>query len=189
MLRFFIAGIAVVILFCIGATAGLVTQGEPPESHVRLPDRGSTLTSAVPGNGLDGIQTALVPAITYVAAVHDANVRAQAEAEAERQRQEAEAVAFRHVPAPTGASASATSSDGWSEWDWQAQCETGGDWSMQGSSYSGGLGFANSSWDAYGGQEFAPNAGQASREQQIIVAERIQSTPPVNGPGDACTGW
>jgi Transglycosylase-like domain len=60
-------------------------------------------------------------------------------------------------------------------WDRIAACETQGDWSMQGSAFSGGLGFANSAWSAFGGHEFAPNAGRATREQQIIVAERIRA--------------
>ena len=48
-------------------------------------------------------------------------------------------------------------------WDRIAVCETGGNWSMTGSSYSGGVGFANSTWSAFGGQEFASNAGDATR--------------------------
>jgi len=63
-------------------------------------------------------------------------------------------------------------------WSKVAVCETGGNWQMTGSSFSGGLGFANSSWLAYGGAEFAPNAGLATMDQQIIVAKRIQSNPP-----------
>jgi hypothetical protein len=63
-----------------------------------------------------------------------------------------------------------------------AQCETGGDWSMVGSRYSGGLGFYNGTWDTFGGREFAPRAGQATREQQIVVANRV-----ANGVG--LSGW
>ena len=66
-----------------------------------------------------------------------------------------------------------------------AICETGGDWGMQGSIYSGGLGFLNETWVAYGGLEFAPNAGLATPEQQVIVAERIQPNPP---DVTSCTG-
>lgn len=62
-----------------------------------------------------------------------------------------------------------------SVWDRIAACETQGNWSMQGPSYSGGVGFANSTWSSFGGNEFAPNAGQATREQQIIVAERVRA--------------
>jgi Transglycosylase-like domain len=63
-----------------------------------------------------------------------------------------------------------------SMWDDIAACETQGDWSMSGPSFSGGVGFSNSAWDSFGGREFAPNAGQATREQQIVVAERIRSS-------------
>jgi hypothetical protein len=62
-----------------------------------------------------------------------------------------------------------------SVWDAIAACETQGNWSMRGASYSGGVGFSNAAWDSFGGREFAPNAGQASREQQIVVAERIRA--------------
>jgi hypothetical protein len=61
-------------------------------------------------------------------------------------------------------------------WDRIAACETQGDWSMRGSSFSGGVGFSNAAWDEWGGRQFAPNAGQATREQQIIVAERIRDS-------------
>ena len=39
--------------------------------------------------------------------------------------------------------------------------------------YDGGLGIARSTWAAFGGREFAPNAGLATREEQIIVGQRI----------------
>jgi hypothetical protein len=67
-------------------------------------------------------------------------------------------------------------------WDRMAQCETGGNWSMVGSRYSGGLGFYNGTWDSFGGREFAARAGRATREQQIIVANRV-----ANGVG--LSGW
>lgn len=67
-----------------------------------------------------------------------------------------------------------------SVWDRLAQCEAGGNWQhgfvgpLPGNPgrYSGGLMFAESTWNAYG-RDFAPVAHQASREQQIVVAERI----------------
>ena len=63
-------------------------------------------------------------------------------------------------------------------WQKVAICEESGDWTVQGSLYSGGLGMLNSTWVAYGGLEFAPNAGLATIDQQIIVAKRIQTNPP-----------
>lgn len=59
-------------------------------------------------------------------------------------------------------------------WDRVARCETGGNWAMTGSRYSGGVGFANSTWSAYRYDWMPTNAGQANREEQIIVAERVR---------------
>ena len=56
-------------------------------------------------------------------------------------------------------------------WDRVAYCEERGDWTVVGRNYSGGLGFANSTWNAWGGQQYAPYAGQATRQQQILVAD------------------
>ena len=68
-------------------------------------------------------------------------------------------------------------------WDRMAQCETGGNWSMVGSRYSGGVGFYNGTWDAFGGREFAARAGQATRAQQIIVANRVANDVGLSGWG------
>lgn len=59
-------------------------------------------------------------------------------------------------------------------WDAVAACESSGNWSINtGNGFSGGLQFVPSTWSGYGGGEFAPLAHQATREQQIIVAERV----------------
>jgi hypothetical protein len=68
-------------------------------------------------------------------------------------------------------------------WDGIARCETGGNWSMRGASFSGGLGFYNGTWSAFGGRQFAPNAGMATREQQIVVAERVYARYGLSGWG------
>jgi Transglycosylase-like domain len=72
-------------------------------------------------------------------------------------------------------------------WDRIAACETQRNWSMRGSSFSGGVGFSNAAWDQWGGREFAPNAGRATREQQIIVAERIRASVGLRAWGCAKT--
>jgi hypothetical protein len=60
-----------------------------------------------------------------------------------------------------------------STWDRLAQCESGGRWDIDtGNGYSGGLQFSPSTWRAFGGGEFADRAHQASRAEQIVVAER-----------------
>jgi hypothetical protein len=71
------------------------------------------------------------------------------------------------------------------DWAMTAICETGKNWSMQGPIYSGGLGMLNSTWQAYGGTQFAPNAGLATPQEQVTVALRIQPNAPDPG---YCTG-
>lgn len=57
-------------------------------------------------------------------------------------------------------------------WDRLAACESGGNWQTNtGNGYSGGLQFLPSTWRAAGGTRYAPTAHQATREQQIAVAE------------------
>ena len=59
-------------------------------------------------------------------------------------------------------------------WDTLAQCETGGNWATDSvPGFAGGLGFANGTWASMGGQDFADSAADATREQQIEVAQRV----------------
>lgn len=63
-------------------------------------------------------------------------------------------------------------------WDRIAWCESGGRWNYppvtnRTGTYSGGLMIWTKAWVAYGGQQFAPQAWQASKGEQIVVAERI----------------
>ncbi|MEU1441585.1 MULTISPECIES: transglycosylase family protein [Streptomyces] len=61
-----------------------------------------------------------------------------------------------------------------SEWDAVAQCESGGNWSINtGNGYYGGLQFSASTWAAYGGTAYAATANQASKSQQITVGEKV----------------
>ncbi|MFI5780253.1 resuscitation-promoting factor Rpf1 domain-containing protein [Nocardia sp. NPDC051570] len=63
------------------------------------------------------------------------------------------------------------------DWDKLAQCESGGNWGINtGNGFQGGVQFSPSTWAAHGGTEYAPAANQASREQQITVAERVLAT-------------
>ncbi|WP_431683721.1 transglycosylase family protein [Kitasatospora sp. KL5] len=79
------------------------------------------------------------------------------------------------VSAPSASAASA------STWDAVARCESGGNWSINtGNGFYGGLQFTASTWRAYGGTAYAPRANQASRAQQIAVAEKVLAS---QGPG------
>ncbi|KRE43970.1 resuscitation-promoting factor [Knoellia sp. Soil729] len=58
-------------------------------------------------------------------------------------------------------------------WDRIAQCESGGNWSINtGNGYYGGLQFDYGSWLANGGDDFASRADLASRAEQITIANR-----------------
>jgi len=70
-------------------------------------------------------------------------------------------------------SATAANATSTSTWDALAQCESSGNWAINtGNGFAGGLQFTPSTWAAYGGTGSAANA---SREQQIAVAERVQA--------------
>ena len=77
------------------------------------------------------------------------------------------------IAAPLMAAGSASAATA-SEWDTVAQCESGGNWSINtGNGYYGGLQFSASTWAAYGGNAYASTANQASKSQQIAVAEKV----------------
>ncbi|MER5677019.1 transglycosylase family protein [[Kitasatospora] papulosa] len=82
----------------------------------------------------------------------------------------------------TGASAASVAT-----WDAVAQCESGGNWSINtGNGYYGGLQFSQSSWAAAGGTQYAARADLATKDQQIAAAEKLLD---LQGPGAwSCAG-
>ncbi|MGW7525602.1 transglycosylase family protein [Streptomyces sp. NPDC054783] len=77
------------------------------------------------------------------------------------------------VAAPLMAAGNASAATA-SEWDAVAQCESGGNWSINtGNGFYGGLQFTNSTWAAYGGTAYAARADLATKAQQIAVAEKV----------------
>ncbi|MFE5541693.1 peptidoglycan DD-metalloendopeptidase family protein [Streptomyces sp. NPDC056519] len=76
------------------------------------------------------------------------------------------------VPLTLPATASAADK---SAWDVIAECESNGRWNLPSghASSTGGLQIQQPTWEDYGGREFAPRPHQATKEQQIAVAERI----------------
>ncbi|WP_328981902.1 transglycosylase family protein [Streptomyces mirabilis] len=77
------------------------------------------------------------------------------------------------IAAPLMAAGNASAATA-SQWDAVAQCESGGNWSINtGNGYYGGLQFSASTWAAYGGTAYAATANQASKSQQITVGEKV----------------
>jgi resuscitation-promoting factor RpfA len=59
-------------------------------------------------------------------------------------------------------------------WDAIAQCESGGNWSINtGNGFYGGLQFTKGTWKAYGGGKYASTANKASRSEQIAIAKKV----------------
>ncbi|MEV0241439.1 transglycosylase family protein [Streptomyces sp. NPDC050674] len=98
------------------------------------------------------------------------------------------------IAAPLMAAGNASAATA-SEWDAVAQCESGGNWSINtGNGYYGGLQFSASTWAAYGGTQYASTADQASKDQQIQVAEKVLASQgkgawPVCGKGLSGAGY
>jgi hypothetical protein len=73
------------------------------------------------------------------------------------------------VGAPLAVAPAFASAEQGVNWDAIAECESGGNWSINtGNGYYGGLQFSQSTWNANGG---SGNPANASREEQIRVAE------------------
>jgi hypothetical protein len=66
----------------------------------------------------------------------------------------------------------------YAEWKKVNICEQGGNWHVQGDVSDGGLGISNVNWVAFGGLKYAPNGAEATDDEQILVAEKIDPTPP-----------
>ncbi|MGW7270182.1 LysM peptidoglycan-binding domain-containing protein [Streptomyces sp. NPDC054864] len=82
-------------------------------------------------------------------------------------------VAGSAIAIPLLGATSASAADA-ATWDKLAECESGASWSADaGNGYYGGLQLSQQTWEDYGGLDFAPSADQASRSQQISVAEKV----------------
>lgn len=172
--------VATIGLVGFGSTAGAST----PAEHVVQP--GETLSILAPtnwaevaaGNGISN------PDLIFVGQVIDLNATAPAAAPEPRRSQSSQSSQSSSSGSESssessgsggGQAAVAPSSSGGGSgvWDQLAECESGGNWSIStGNGYHGGLQFSQDSWNAAGG---SGNPANASREEQIRVAENLQS--------------
>ncbi|VXB05468.1 resuscitation-promoting factor [Citricoccus sp. K5] len=73
-------------------------------------------------------------------------------------------------------SASQASAPASGVWQSLAECESGGNWSINtGNGYYGGLQFSASSWAGAGGTQYAPLPHQATPAEQIATAEKLRA--------------
>jgi septal ring factor EnvC (AmiA/AmiB activator) len=124
------------------------------------------------------VEAELVRRQEQVAEIEDELARREAEqrvAEAEAAETE-----IASVPPPPPSPAESEPTTEWhADWDAIAECESGGNWHLD-STYDGGLQFHPDTWLAFGGGQYAPYAWQASRLQQIAIAEKVLAS---HGPG------
>jgi hypothetical protein len=98
------------------------------------------------------------------------------------------ATPLRHALAVEAASVRLNIQELRDEWQQVAICEVDGDWDMTGPSFSG-IGFSNGTWYQYGGRRFAPLAGEASRDQQILIGMRVTHGQVPDQEGCSPSGW
>ncbi|HSN11039.1 MAG TPA: transglycosylase family protein [Propionibacteriaceae bacterium] len=142
-------------------------------------------TSKVTTKGANGVKTSTFQVVTVDGVeesrtlVSEASTPATAQVTSVGTKVAVKVTAASVAPATTTTSTSTGGLDlsNAAMWDKVAQCESGGNWSINtGNGYYGGLQFLTSTWLAYGGGQFAPRADLASREQQITVANRVYAT-------------
>jgi hypothetical protein len=79
-------------------------------------------------------------------------------------------------PTPPASSAPPVSSGGGLNWDGVANCESGGNWSINtGNGYYGGLQFNQPTWASNGGTAYAARADLATKSQQIAIADKVRA--------------
>lgn len=131
------------------------------------------LTSFAPKPSQAKARTPLRPAVkaAMVGAVEGLPERAPARVDRPQPEARLAKQAQKPRPAPVAAAASVATG---SVWDALAQCESGGRWSYNGGSgFDGGLQFHPGTWAAYAPNGYPAYAWQATREQQIAVAELV----------------
>ena len=75
----------------------------------------------------------------------------------------------------TGSAMASPSAPSNSTWDKLAKCESTSNWAADtGNGFKGGLQFTDSTWKEFGGKQFATHPQDASREEQIAVAKKVQ---------------
>jgi hypothetical protein len=161
----------------MATTVASVREDQHPRSTdaAQGPAAALTITIAAPTAVSETDQ--LEPEIGRVFAAYDAFI-AEAVAQQHRDEQAAAAAASlsRHVASsPASIDQPSSPVDAGDRWDQLAQCESGSNWAYPpvAGGFSGGIMFHIGTWRANGGEQFAPDAYLASREQQIIIAERV----------------
>ncbi|WP_324273143.1 transglycosylase family protein [Blastococcus brunescens] len=155
-----------------------VTEAERLQQSARTALRSAEVAQVAAARQVTDLRTTQTVMQGQLAAARNALVDLQAQQAAASRPAPAPVPATPSVPsgggpAPTPPPAPAPAPAG-NDWDAVAQCESGGNWSINtGNGYYGGLQFSPSTWLGFGGGDYAPRADLASKSQQIAVAEKV----------------
>lgn len=164
---FIVIGTAVFALMCAGVFGVAMAQ---PAGNTQA---GIVEATVVENDNSDAVNAEVE---AYLASLEEQRQIDAYLAELHEQEMQKQAAASAAVSAPS-TPANYDPGDG-SRWDQLAQCECGGNWGCNtGNGFGGGLQFMHqsgySTWLSFGGGGFAPHPWEATREQQIVVAERV----------------
>jgi resuscitation-promoting factor RpfB len=136
-------------------------------------DRKKTSTLRKGVTKIDTPGVAGVRAVTYRLVRHNGEIVKRTKIKSKLIKKPVTEVVLVGTKTTTAKKSSGSSTPSGSVWDKLAQCESGGNWSINtGNGYYGGLQFSLSTWRAYGGKGY-PH--QASREEQIRIAKKLQA--------------
>ncbi|MEV6464051.1 transglycosylase family protein [Kitasatospora sp. NPDC051702] len=91
-----------------------------------------------------------------------------------RVRRSTAVLALSLAPLVVAATAGTAGAASVSTWDKVAACESSGNWSINtGNGYYGGLQINEANWRHYGGTQYAAYPHQATKKEQILIAEKI----------------
>ncbi|MGH2476251.1 MAG: transglycosylase family protein [Candidatus Limnocylindrales bacterium] len=178
MLKRFIKRAAVTAVVGAVGVVGLGQAAGAHESSTYVVKPGDTLSRIAPSNwrAVAAANDIANPDLIFPGQVlrldvpASTDVPAYSETEAESETEAAASASTEPAPAPDAAPVSEA---GGGVWDRLAECESGGNWSIStGNGYYGGLQFSQGSWQAAGG---SGNPANASREEQIRVAENLRA--------------
>ena len=92
-------------------------------------------------------------------------------------------------PAPRVATPPLVSAETMEKWTKVAQCETHQNWHRHGDWHDGGLGILEAAWRAYGGLEYAERPADATPEEQVLIATRINAGYEIPDQDGRCRAW
>ncbi|MDF2968194.1 MAG: rpf2 [Nocardioidaceae bacterium] len=170
-----------------------VTQAVPSQTTVRYSDTMLEGRTDVKRPGRDGKQRVTIRRVIADGDLRSRKVVDTKMVQAPVNRIEVHGTKEKPQPEPepvseSSSSAPAAPSVGSGVWDQLAQCESGGNWSINtGNGYYGGLQFNLATWQAMGGGAYASLPSEASREEQIAVATKLRDTNGGYGAWPACS--